>query len=500
MRAGYSALPNPRTNPDEDEMEAAFETSDDEDDRDEHAAERRPLNPTQDDREVTVAIVNGHKRTPSAMPAAYDFENVDYDFPPPGSPPPFDRALPNNSLGNSNGIVPAGPVPRPSAAFSRRRGLSWVTRILPAGVSQRLNRNSEMSRRTVIGSRDGVFSNVTAKPTVANQIRPGDEIYVSPEDAQKESPPSYASAQADAVPPYWETTIHAPTSLSPGMMVPGELPIDGLATGTLFSFLWNMLVSISFQFVGFLLTYLLHTTHAAKLGARAGLGLTLVQYGFALRTGGSNYDSDGDGDNSPVVDPIPSFNTAAEADAWFATHPNATTWDSSSESVKSIAGSGSTEWLAFLLMTFGWFILLSSLLSYWRIKRLERSILLSHEQHPDRPAEIPLPVSTGHIRQSSFARHFERTLGIRFPTVQTIQEGLGLVRFGNNGQLIYEYDEDLNRVGGEPNERTSMDERLLEEEVLLTIPEDHPDRERLVAEVLANERRLQEDLRAAGLL
>ena len=60
--------------------------------------------------------------------------------------------------------------------------------------------------------------------------------------------------------------------------------IDGLQTGSLFSFLWNMLVSISFQFVGFLLTYLLHTTHAAKLGSRAGLGVTLIQYGFAMRS------------------------------------------------------------------------------------------------------------------------------------------------------------------------------------------------------------------------
>ena len=121
----------------------------------------------------------------------------------------------------------------------------------------------------------------------------------------------------------------------------------------MFSFAWNLLISVSFQFVGFLLTYLLHTTHAAKLGARAGLGLTLVQYGFALRTGGSNYDSDGDIDNMSTVDSPPSFNTAAEADAWVLSHPNATSWDSHSASVQTVSTSGSTEWLAFLLMTFG---------------------------------------------------------------------------------------------------------------------------------------------------
>ncbi len=41
---------------------------------------------------------------------------------------------------------------------------------------------------------------------------------------------------------------------------------------------------MTFQFVGFLLTYLLHTTHAARCGSRAGLGVTLIQYGFYLRT------------------------------------------------------------------------------------------------------------------------------------------------------------------------------------------------------------------------
>ena len=59
--------------------------------------------------------------------------------------------------------------------------------------------------------------------------------------------------------------------------------IENLPTGSIFSFLWNMLVSVSFQFVGFLLTYMLHTSHAARLGSRAGLGVTLIQFGFSMR-------------------------------------------------------------------------------------------------------------------------------------------------------------------------------------------------------------------------
>ena len=48
----------------------------------------------------------------------------------------------------------------------------------------------------------------------------------------------------------------------------------------MFVFVANLFTSFFFQFVGFLLTYLLHMTHAAKFGSRAGFGLTLIQYGF----------------------------------------------------------------------------------------------------------------------------------------------------------------------------------------------------------------------------
>ena len=154
--------------------------------------------------------------------------------------------------------------------------------------------------------------------------------------------------------------------------------IEGLPTGILFSFLWNMLVSISFQFVGFLLTFLLHTTHAAKYGSRAGLGVTLIQYGFALRTrledisGGSGYDNT-DGSSSEgypgwrLTDPArPTFETAAEADAYYKTHAssvprqdnhqmgNATDVGIPSDGVYVTPFADTTsEWISFFLMTVG---------------------------------------------------------------------------------------------------------------------------------------------------
>ncbi|KAI8887655.1 hypothetical protein K501DRAFT_40901 [Backusella circina FSU 941] len=112
---------------------------------------------------------------------------------------------------------------------------------------------------------DGVFSNMSAKPD--SESNKTDEV-----------PPAYEEAAADATPPYWQTTIIAPAGLGDMVLV------EGLPVGSIFSFLWNLLVSSSFQLVGFMLTYLLHTSHAAKDGAKAGLGVTLIQYGFYIRS------------------------------------------------------------------------------------------------------------------------------------------------------------------------------------------------------------------------
>ncbi len=80
------------------------------------------------------------------------------------------------------------------------------------------------------------------------------------------------------MPQYWENTVHA-TSLDPN----ADMIVDDLPTGSWYLFVANIFISYFFQFIGFLFTYLLHTTHAAKYGSRAGLGMTLIQYGFYSR-------------------------------------------------------------------------------------------------------------------------------------------------------------------------------------------------------------------------
>lgn len=377
MSARYAPLPNPHIDPDAiDEMEAAFDDSDDED------AHPQPVNSRNGYQSLPNAEPSSHGQDGYAAPApgVYDFENADYDYtrPPPGSPPdPSSRALPNE-FGNSNGLIPEFTAVRTDATSTR---VGWFRRtaasVLPSHYVQRLGLGPPRPEGPLGGGtgNDGVFANVTAKPSRQVRIQegasysqlpcsllmgnsypficwslfPGDDILLVPEEVQKEVPPSYAQAQADAVPPYWETTIHAPSASNTS----GDVIIDSLPTGSLFSFLWNMLVSISFQFVGFLLTYLLHTTHAAKLGSRAGLGITLIQYGFAMRDrdnfgGGDVWDS-----NWKAGDPQPTFGTASEAEAYYNNTAPPPPTPTAPADGGYLVGDATTEWLSFLLMTIG---------------------------------------------------------------------------------------------------------------------------------------------------
>ncbi|KDQ64649.1 hypothetical protein JAAARDRAFT_167142 [Jaapia argillacea MUCL 33604] len=489
MSARYAPLPNPRTDPDaHNEMEAAFDDSDDEDDQ--NITESHPLNPN-----GPLVSSNSHHRTrPIATPptpGTYDFENIDYaNYPPPGSPPgPSAVALPND-MGNSNGVVPS--FAAVDVASSRRDG--WFGRtaaaILPTHYVQRLGIAPHVPSGPVGGgtNNDGVFANVTAKPAPPVQVQEGDQTYLVPEDSQKDMPPSYASAQADSVPPYWETTVHAPSTPSTA----GEIVVEGLTTGSVFSFLWNMLVSISFQFVGFLLTYLLHTTHAAKLGSRAGLGVTLIQYGFALRTraespwsGMPGTEGGGQG-GGPANDGTSWYGEGAPqppqpTPSWGDGIPSGNvTWPSPSpDSAAMLISDATTEWLSFFLMTVGWFILLTSLLGFWRVKRWERNIL-SSQQNTSATAGIPQP----------YVSQIERMFGLQAPG-SLFRNGLGL-------SSTSKVDDDLLAARERARLMSSGGtERVFE---AAGVDPNDPDAVTRVAEAYAQEARLHQELRDAGLL
>jgi hypothetical protein len=206
---------------------------------------------------------------------------------------------------------------------------------------------------------DGVFANLNAKP------RPGEEI--------EEKPPTYEQAAADATPPYWETTVLSPYGTSGN---PDDVFIDGLLVGSLFSFVWNALISMSFQLIGFLLTYLLHTTHAAKHGSRAGLGITLVQYGFQMRYSAEQSPMKGaPGPNAPT-EGVPDDPNAHNFD------PNEVVGggDGGAGGPMGPHGLSTADWLSYVLMIIGWFILIRAVSDFLRARRQEQIIRSS----PDR--------------------------------------------------------------------------------------------------------------------
>lgn len=219
-------------------------------------------------------------------------------------------------------------------------------------------------------SSDGVFANLSAKPQAG-------------ESDLEEKPPSYEQAAADATPPYWETTI-----LTPGFSS-DEVFIDGLPVGSLFSFIWNGMISMSFQFVGFLLTYLLHTTHAAKNGSKAGLGITLIQYGFSLKASGTTAP-----EPAPADPNNPDFIQPPDDPNNHSFDPNKPAGDGPDS--HGVGAMRPTDWFAYALMIVGWFILIRSISQYTRARRHEQVVL----QSPSRGLNIPI-VADGERPESS---------------------------------------------------------------------------------------------------
>ena len=150
---------------------------------------------------------------------------------------------------------------------------------------------------------------------------------------------------------------------------------------------------MSFSLVGFLLTYLLHTTHAAKNGSRAGLGVTLVQYGFYMRAGRGDTTPTvpADGNDSPFTPPQdpnnhdfdPSAVSDSAAAAAAAAMAQGTSQTSSGGGLSSVA---SSNWLAYTLMIVGWFILIRAVSDFIKARRHEQLVL----QSPDRGLNVPV--------------------------------------------------------------------------------------------------------------
>ncbi|OIW26293.1 hypothetical protein CONLIGDRAFT_468957 [Coniochaeta ligniaria NRRL 30616] len=287
-------------------------------------------------------------RVDTALADAFDTEGDDSD----DEPDDRQRLVRGNSFPLSTNSAQAGsdgsntntaPAPERPAHFPQSSGQATPFRVYGGGIQS-----------------DGVFSNLAAKPEVGTAEK-------------EEQPPTYEQAAADQAPPYWETTI-----LAPGLAGPDEVYIDGMPVGSFFSFVWNAMISMSFQLVGFLLTYLLHSSHAAKNGSRAGLGVTLIQYGFYMKNTNSGSGAGG--------------MAGSQDDNGYANPPDPNAHDFDPNTVANagegggVSDIGSSEWIAYILMIVGWFILIRAVSDYLKARRHEQLVL----QSPDRGLGIPI--------------------------------------------------------------------------------------------------------------
>lgn len=168
-----------------------------------------------------------------------------------------------------------------------------------------------------------------------------------------------------------------------------------------------------------MLTYLLHTTHAAKNGSRAGLGITLIQLGFYLKQRADHpelielmpNEINGDGSNMGPNDPLdtswswwggiappietptptgasgslPTQLAASLTGVLDASDPEATMSAISPNATMPTLGqidadelirmsANASQWMAFLFVTVGSFLLIGGVLGYWRAVRWARAV------------------------------------------------------------------------------------------------------------------------------
>lgn len=212
---------------------------------------------------------------------------------------------------------------------------------------------------------DGVFRNLMAKPDTNAEVVKNET-----------HPPSYEEAAADATPEYWETSVIAP-------IYDDEVFVEGLPVGNIANFVWNALVTVAFQFVGFLLCYLLHTSHAAKHGSRAGLGITFILYGWDLVP--ANFGSSSDlpvkyepkNPNNYNIDINSPIDEAGIDD-----FTSELTLKVTEETVNT------TPYIAYGLIAFGLLMILKAFVDYFRVKQMEKVIL-----HP--PSNSSPSITTG---------------------------------------------------------------------------------------------------------
>ncbi|KAF9110860.1 hypothetical protein BGX27_005777 [Mortierella sp. AM989] len=237
-------------------------------------------------------------------------------------------AIPTEGSSSSpNGKITSDTAAKKNSG-ARTTNMSFLARLTGR---QRPERDAQRMVRSAV---DGVFSNLSAKPRVEKPY-------------EEELPPAYKTAAMDVSPAYHETM------LPPGFTDDDDmLLVEGLPVGGLFGFLWNMIISMTFQFVGFFLTYLLHTSHSTKEGSKTGLGITLISMGYRLMNGKLPTDdedySDGNTGYMGNVTPSPRVSMGFDYD-----------------------------WLSYLILILGVVVVIQSVSAFTRVKLSEIRVTLA---------------------------------------------------------------------------------------------------------------------------
>lgn len=267
----------------------------------------------------------------------------------------------SHDLENQGGLRPPLARDRAVNMFHRWVPIRTTYERLNNGITTGRMQANRPGRFIGLGT-DGVFRNLLAKPELDAEAH------------QREiNPPTYEEAAADSSPEYWELTVISP-------IYEDEVFVDGLPVGNIANYVWNVLVLVAFQFVGFVLCYLLHTSHAAKNGARTGLGITFIMYGWKrvpLNMGSAT--------KLPpkliAVDPFQvnelwlGAKVATYTDSFKLILSNSTVTVGDDDDDSGGWLDIKAPYLAYGLIAFGLFIIIQALIDYYRVKLTERAIL-----------------------------------------------------------------------------------------------------------------------------
>ncbi|KAG4100006.1 hypothetical protein H8356DRAFT_1290350 [Neocallimastix lanati (nom. inval.)] len=146
-----------------------------------------------------------------------------------------------------------------SSNHSARNLVNKLNKNLQNNVNRLINNPKPKETVINLNTRDGVFSNLNEKPEIRSTRLP----------TYYEVTGEYANELDD---PNIEVSI--------GQDIDdfGELLINDLQVGSWYSFWGTIIVSAVLEFIGFIFTFFLTSTHSAKDGSIVGLGIILYKY------------------------------------------------------------------------------------------------------------------------------------------------------------------------------------------------------------------------------